>query len=184
MHASVVQLVRSDKGNMVQFLLSNCHIHCSPILHEVQIDYLTWKLFYLEASYDCDYSILQINLVVFTYGNTVDSGYSESGYSELSVIVNYIRGPFKGLSPQYKIIWLWWTPVLMSFDYNDHFSRSVHRFHSVLLFIKVVAILIEKRKFAAMFIYFFYIHSCEFHCVIMIWLLDSCFINVQGTIRT
>ena len=26
---------------------------------------------------------------------TVDSGHSESGYSELSVVVNYIYGPFK-----------------------------------------------------------------------------------------
>ena len=45
---------------------------------------------------------------------TVDSGYSESGYSELSVIVNYFRGPFKT-----PITSIQKTPVIVNSGYSE-----------------------------------------------------------------
>jgi len=59
---------------------------------------------------------------------TVDSGYSESAYSELSVIVNYFRGPFKNpyhlntKNSGYSELRLYIMPKI--FTKKVHYNRS------------------------------------------------------------
>ena len=98
---------------------------------------------------------------VHTNAVTIDYGYSESIYSELSDLVNQIFGLFKThINSIQNYLVIVNSSYIMNFGFIvNHFCRSVLRFHFVYseLFTKEVAILIKNKKqeFAAIFNFFF-----------------------------